>query len=208
MPEICNPACADDQITMYPIGCDRLSQTRKGGSERFILLDCDVTFEDITSTAEWTALQSSQRYIYSPPGEGTLPQPETTKDRITACSPDEVIDEVSGYNWFTKLFDNNNYCDFEFENDVKSSYASKTLLWYGCDGLLYYSRNWTTGTNPGFGGLAVEVYRGSEPKTLQQLFINFKFNTFQNGVTAFAPTQALLDIIFSSSYTTSGGCGI
>ncbi len=208
MADICNPSCNDDQIQMYAIPCRRQDSTRKGGFERFILLNCEETFTDITSISEWEAIKDVQGYIYSPPGFGTLVKPESKKEKLSACAPEEVIDEITGIEWQTKLFDNSTYLDFNFENDVKENYASKTLLWYGCDGLLYYDFTWVTGENPGFDGISADVYRESEPENLQKLHIDIKFNTYQKGLKAFAPSAALLAVIFDDAYISSGGTGI
>ncbi len=208
MAEICNPGCNDSQIRTYAIPCARQTSTRKGGFDRFVLLDCDVNMTDFTDITEWQALQAAQRYIYSPPGFGKMIKPETKKEQLSACAPEEVIDEISGVEWSTKLFDNTSYCDFNFEYDVKNLYGSKNLIWLGCDGLLYTRYNWVSGENPGYGGLSADVWREGDAGALQSLHIDIKFNTYQIGTLGTPIDQALIDVIFSDSYIISGGCGI
>ena len=195
--DFCNPACNTTQITTYPIPCRLQDATRQGGFERFILLDCDQVFVDLTDDAEWQTLADNDKLIVSPPGFGTIIKPETTKEKLTACSPEQVIDEISGFDWMTKLFDNSSYLDFDFEDDLKNLTGSKTIMWIGCDGLLYYSNQWATGENPGFGGIAIDVYRVSEPAKLQELHADVRFNTYKKGIKAIPLTDAVLAVLNS-----------
>lgn len=195
--DFCNPACNTTQITTYPIPCRLQDATRQGGFERFILLDCDQVFVDLTDDAEWQTLADNDKLIVSPPGFGTIIKPETTKEKLTACSPEQVIDEISGFDWMTKLFDNSSYLDFDFEDDLKNLTGSKTVMWIGCDRLLYYSNQWATGENPGFGGIAMDTYRVSEPSKLQELHADARFNTYKKGVKAIPLTDAVLAVLNS-----------
>lgn len=197
MADICNPSCNGTQIRTYPIPCNRVSSTRKGGFERFILIDCDVNITSLTASAEWKALIDVERIIVSPPGFGKLIKPDIKKEQLSACSPEETIDEIAGFEWETKLFDNTTYFDFDFENDVKEKYASKNVVWLGCDGLLYHNYKWTAGSNPGFGGIAAEVYRDSETGSLQKLHIDVKFNNYQKGLKGILLPQSVMSVIFA-----------
>ncbi len=198
MAEICNPSCNTTQIRTYPIPCKRVESTRKGGFERFFMIDCDSIITDMTSTTEWQALVDNDKLIISPPGFGKVIKPETKKEQLSACSPEEVIDEISGFEWHTKLFDNDTYLDFDFENDIKEGYASKNVMWLGCDGLLYHNYKWVAGTNPGFGGISAEPYRASDPGNIQELHVDVKFNSYQKGTKGIKLSQAVLDILLSA----------
>ena len=202
MAEICNPSCNNSQIRTYPIPCSMTESTRKGGFERFILLDCDAVITSLVDANEWQTLINNNRLVVSPKGFGKLINPDLKKELLSACSPEQVIDEIAGFEWFTKLFDNVTYFDFDFENDVKSSYSSKNVLWIGCDGLLYFNYKWTAGTNPGFGNISAEVSRTSEAGNLQQLNINVKFNNYQKGLKGILLPQSVLNVITSGTPTT------
>lgn len=193
---ICKPSCNTVAITPYTTSCDRRLSTRRGGISQFALLDCDLTFVDITDEEEWEAGKTAGQIVLSPEGFGSLVEPTETAEKLTACSPEETIDEISGIDFSTKLFDNVGYTDFDFENQVKNGYSSRTLVWFGCDGLMYYDRNWVTGTNPGFSDLSIRTYRTSEADALQQLFINSRFNTYATGLKAIPLTTALKEAIF------------
>lgn len=192
---ICNPACTEEQIRCYPVNCKRVKSMRKGGFYRFGLLDCDVEIDDITDVTEWEAVIAAGKWTISPEGLGALPKPESSKEIIVAGVPEETVDEVSSFTFMTKLFDNDNYLDFDFQYDVKEQAAYKTLVLFGCDGLLYYDRLWVAGANPGIGGLSVEVWRESENQSSQALHIDFTFNTFNSGFKAFPLTKELLDAL-------------
>ena len=196
--EICNPSCNGTQIRSYPIPCNTVSSTRKGGFERFMFIDCDVVMSNVTSPAEWQALIDDDRIIISPPGFGKLSKPELKKEKLKACSPEQTIDEITGFEYETKLFDNVTQYDFDFENDVKEKHTNKNVVWIGCDGLLYYNYKWVAGTNPGFSGIAAEVYRDSEVDSLQKLHIDVKFNTYQKGLKGIPLPQTVLDVLFAA----------
>lgn len=195
MSELCNPSCNNEQVRTYPVPCKRIEAMRKGGFEVFIALDCDSTLDDILDEDAWTALKNADKFICSPPGFGELDKPELKTEQTSACGPEEVSDEISGWTWMTKLFDNDNYLDFDMENDLKESYKNKNWLWIGCDGLLYYNYKWAPGENPGFGDGAAQVYRVSKVGAKQELHVDLKFNTFQKGVKGVPIPKTLLDII-------------
>jgi hypothetical protein len=205
MSEICNPACLTDQIRTYPQICDQRTATRKGGFEVFGVLDCSVIITDLTEEAEWAALKCAGTLVTSPPGFGSLVQPEATNEKLRACGPEELIDEVSGFDWRTVLFDNTNFYDFNFENDMKNLYRNKTVFWIGCDGLLYLRYGWTAGTNPGFGGFVPSVFRTSEPDNLQALNINIRFNTYREGIRGIAVPAAVISAILDECEGSGGG---
>ena len=168
---------------------------RKGGFEVFIGLDCDATLDDLLDEAAWQALKDENKFVCSPPGFGELNTPDQKTEKVSACGPEEVSDEISGFTWYTKLFDNDTYLGFDFENDLKESYKNKTWLWIGCDGLLYYNYKWVSGKNPGFSDGSAKIYRASKVESKQELHVAVKFNTFQKGLKGVPITQELLDII-------------
>lgn len=197
MSTICNPACTEDeQISTYAVPCDRLAALRKGGAEIFILIDCDVNFTDITDEAEWLTAREACQLIYSPEGFAEYAKPETTKAQISACKEEEVIKEISKLSWHTMLFDNTTFLDFDFEKDLKGKARNKKLVWIGCDGLMYYNDDWSTGEPLGF-DIVVDAWRESLPNENQKLFAEFTFETTKAGIKGFPVTQAILDAIYA-----------
>jgi len=195
MLEICNP-CSVEDITIYPIPCRKILATRKGGVSNLLLLKCDLGIIDLTNPAEWTTLKSTNKLIVSPNGIGEIQDAETTEDEID-CSPAVVVDEISSITFMTKVFDNVTYLDFDFENDIKNLYNAYTFMYIGCDGLLYYSRNWVTTKNPGFFGWTPKVNRTSVKGSLQTLKIDIKFNTYNSPVKGIKLPQSVIDAIFA-----------
>lgn len=194
---VCNPSCnTGDQIRTYPVPCNLVSATRKGGFDTFILMNCDAVMYSLTNASEWASLVAADDIVVSPKGFGQLVQPETTKEKLTACAPESNVDEISGFEWYTKLFDNTTYLDFDFEYDLKNKYADKTLLWIGCDGLLYYDYNWVAGENPGFANITLDVFRQSEADNLQRLNVNAKFNTYGTNLKGIELTPSVLSVLF------------
>jgi hypothetical protein len=194
---VCNPTCnTGDQIRTYPIPCNLQEATRKGGFESFILIDCDAVMYSLTDATEWATLVAADQIIVSPKGFGTLIQPDNTLEKLSACSPESVIDTIAGFDWNTKLFDNTTYVDFDFEYDLKNKAQNKTVLWLGCDGLLYFDYNWATGENPGFANISVNVYRVSEPDQLQTLNVEARFNTYGTNLKGIALTPSVLSVLF------------
>lgn len=197
MNNFCNPNCDDAQIRSYPVPCKRTDAIMKGGSEYFILLDCDVVFTDITDEAEWQALKDAGNIVVSPAGIGKIIKPEQKKERLTACGAEEVVDEVSGYEFFTSLLDKETLAHFDFLEDIKAYSQNKQLMWVECDGNLYHRYNFATGESPGFSGLGVEAWRESETDNLQKINTNFKWNTTGDGVKAIPLTKEISDILFA-----------
>ena len=132
-----------------------------------------------------------------PEGSGKLLKPETKKEKISACKPEIVIAEVSGLEFVIKQFDNTTYQDFDVENDLKNKLGQYNLLWYGCDGLLYYRHNWATGENPGFDDVVAEVFRESEEGSIQKLTATINFNTYKVGIKGIKLTTAVYNAIFN-----------
>lgn len=191
---ICTP-CNTDDITTYPIPCNLITSSRKSGILQPFLLKCDKTITDLTDDVEWAALKASGDIIVFPQGSGNLITPETTTEQLVACSPEVVIDEIGGFDFATKLFDNDTYLDFQFEYDLKNLYNSYTIMWLGCDGILYYDYNWTPGTNPGFSNFVPTVFRSGE--TVQALNINVRFKTYGTNLKGFKPNTAVMNAIFN-----------
>lgn len=192
----CTP-CTTDDITSYPIPCRKKDAIRRGGISTLLMLKCNETIADLTDDTEWTALKTAGKLIVSPKGFGELVKPTTTKEQIDGCSPEVVVDEISGITYNTKLLDNVDYLDFDFENDVKNLYDSYTLMWIGCDGLLYYRRGWVTGENPGIYGWVPEVYRTSVNKSSQALNIDATFNTYNESYRGVELPQDVIDAIYA-----------
>ena len=98
----CTP-CSTDDIVSYPIPCRKKEATRKGGISTLLLLKCDEIIIDLTDEAEWATLKTSGKLIVSPKGFGELTAPTTTKEQLDGCSPEVVVDKVSGITFSTKL---------------------------------------------------------------------------------------------------------
>lgn len=194
MAGICSPGCSDAPIRRYNAQCNVLGSTRKGGLATFIVLDCDVEFENPASASEWEALGESKFFV-APTGVGTWTEPEVQTETID-CSPDMPTDETSGANFVIKKFDNENFVDFDMEYDLKSFLPNKTVLFVDCNDILYYNRTFTPGSNPGFGGLTASVYRTSERGSSQALNVNITYNSFQTGMKAIKLTPELKEAIF------------
>lgn len=191
---ICSPGCVDAPITKYNAQCDILSSTRKGGLQTFGLLDCSVILEDISSASEWNSISESKIFV-APTGIGTLTEPETTSEPID-CSPDATTGEISGAQFQIKKFDNTTFKDFDMEFDLKTVGQNKTLILFDCNDLMYYSRNWTPGDNPGFAGIVTNVFRTTERGSLQTLNVNFTYDSFQNGFKVLKLTPELKAVFF------------
>lgn len=194
MAGFCSPGCEDAPITKYDPQCNVTGSFRKGGLATFIALDCDVVFSDVSSVSEWAALSASKFYV-APTGIGEFTEPEATTDAVD-CSPDMTVDEISGANFQIKKFDNEEFKDFQTEYDLKSQLPNKTVLFVDCNDLVYYDITWTTDSNPGFGGIAANVFRTSVRGSLQALNVNITFNSFQKGYNVFKLTPELKAAIF------------
>ena len=195
MSNLCTPACNDEQIRTYPIPCKTTEATLKGGGEVFILLDCDVEMVSVADAVEWTALKTAEKFIVSPKRFVKLPKPETKREKLSACGSEQTVDETMSMEFYTQYFDTTTFTHFDMMEDMKNLVGSKTLLWIGCDGNLYYRYYYATGENPGFGGLSSEVFLESEVDNLQKLNINFKWNSYQEGIKAIPLTPALITAI-------------
>jgi len=194
---VCNPSCnTGAQIRTYPVPCDLTTSTRKGGISHFILMNCDAIMYSLTNASEWASLVAADDIIVSPAGFGQLAQPETTKEKLTACTPEQMVDQNTTVSWFTKLFDNVTYIDFSTQYDILNKYQNKTVLFYSCDGLLYGDYNWVAGENPGMANISVDVYRESEPDNLQKLNVNFTFPTYGTILKGTALTPSVLSVLF------------
>ena len=188
---ICNPTCLGTGITGIALDCNAQKNIRKGGIPHLVLLACDSILIDITDDAEWAALKAAGKVIVTPAGSGTLVKPETKKEKIAACLPEVDIDEISGIDFVLKQFDNTTYTDFDFENDIKNKSSQYQLMYFGCDGILYYRFSHVSGENPGFEDISISTYRESEDGAAQKLTLEVRYNTFQVGVKGIKLTSAI-----------------
>ncbi len=191
---ICTPNCTDDVIRLYPVPCKRAEALLKGGSEFFIILDCDIEFTDITSAVEWEGYVTAGKIKVSPPGLGNIIKPTTTKEVLTACGVEEVVDEVSGYDFKTSVLDPTTMGHFNFLNDIKNIIHSKQLMWVECDGNIYKKT-----AKQGFDRLSVEAWRVSESGSNQSLNFEFRFKTFGVSIVPTPLTTAIRDVLFPAS---------
>lgn len=193
---ICNPNCDDGAIKSYVPDCSVSKTIRKGGLSRFILLDCDVVFDDISSESEWESLNESQ-YSVSPSGIGSWGEPDVTEGPIN-CGPDQVTDETQTATFVFRQFDNESFGDLDYEFDLKTKGSSKTVIFIDCEGRVYYNRNWQTGENPGFGELSVRAFRQSERGDQQTLNVTIQYNVYNTGFKVFELTDDLKEAIFGT----------
>lgn len=191
---ICTPNCSEAQIRSYPVPCKRAESLLKGGSEFFILLDCDIEFTDITSAVEWEGYITANKVIVSPPGLGNIIKPTTSKLILSAGKPEEVISEISGYDFKTSVLDPTTFKHIDFLNDVKNLAHSKQLMWVECDGNIYKKT-----AKEGFDGLAVEGWRMSEDGSKQSINFEFRFETYGVEIKPTPLTDAIRDVLFAAT---------
>ena len=68
-----------------------IESTRKGGFERFILLDCDAVITSLVDANEWQTLINNNKLVVSPKGFGKLINPDLKKELLSACSPEQIL---------------------------------------------------------------------------------------------------------------------
>lgn len=195
---ICNP-CATGFPTEYlsQLNCNNTKNTRKSGIDALAFLKCDQTIDVLTDAAEWTAIKATAgNLVRTPSGFGSYGKPNQKKEKLTGCSPEVVTDETQTITFNTKLFDNTTYSDYDFLCDLKGTFSNYNLLWIGCDGLLYYSNEWTTGENPGFDNIALSVWEENPEDGLKEMKFEIDFKLNNRCMKGIAITDALKKVIF------------
>lgn len=187
--------CNAGEIITYCTPCDFQGSVRKSGIPLVALLDADTTITDITDDAEWAALKAAGKIVVLPQGSATLTSPEQSSQIITACAPEKVVSESRTLEYRTRLFDNTDYLDFDLEDTLNKFGSSMNLIYADCNDILYYARNWTTGTNPGHADISVTSYREDED-AIQALIANITVNTYKAGFKGMPLTADLKTAIF------------
>ena len=194
----CNP-CVTGFPTEYNtlLNCNNTKNTRKSGIDQMAFIKCDQTIDVLTDEAEWTALKATAgNLVRTPSGFGSYSKPNQKKEKLTGCAPEVVTDETLSLNFSTKLFDNDTFTDFDFLCDLKGSYSNYTLVWIGCDGLLYYSSEWATGENPRFDNLSLAVWEENPEDALKEMKFEVEFKLNARCLKGVKKTDSLKKIIF------------
>lgn len=168
---LCNPDCPTGAFTPYSVSCVTTDYLRSGGFARLILMNCESNITDLTSTTEWESLINANDVFVTPAGIGKLNDPEPTKFKIDLCRPEVTVKKVLNLEWETFYMDNTDYTDNILLEELETKQGNKTLLLLRCDGVLLINSTWTAGSNPGYGGFALDVKRKSEDPNSESIAV-------------------------------------
>ena len=169
----------DDQLASY--GSDCTVETRDGGISRLIFLsafatfnnggpvdyssvggDASVTTGESEDAAQWAALQTGGLLHVSPLGVGEKTETDKTKLRLVSCKAEKTVGFTHSISFTTYNMEStpaNIGNEFKFWSEVSKKSDKFTVMYVGCDNLIYldfseYTLATTTGgaaaKNPGF----------------------------------------------------------
>ncbi len=194
--------CEPSNIVTYCTPCEIDGAIRKSGIPLVALIDSSVALTDITDATEWAAAHALGLIKVLPQGRATLTSPEQGTQPVIACRPDLVVSEQRTLEYMTNLFDNENYLDFDLEYTLNQFGNSMTVVYADCNDILYYSRLWATGDNPGHSNISVNAYR-QDDDAIQMLTVNIQINTYKEGFKGLPLTTALKSAIFGCDGSSS-----
>lgn len=94
---VCSASCSVT-VPTHPVGAACKVTPRAGGISRLIFKSCDVTFTDITDTAEWTTKITANEVHATGYVLGQKPKGTVTKKKLADIYPEQVASGVKTIN--------------------------------------------------------------------------------------------------------------
>lgn len=205
----CNP-CGTGFPSEYLalLNCKQQLNTRQSGIQQLAFIKCSTVVTSLTSASEWDTIRGTAgALIRTPTGLGSFGKPNTTTATI-ACKEQVVTEKNLVLTFKTYKYDNETFTDADFMCQLNDSFAGYHLIWLGCDGNIYYSNDYSTGTNPGFVMTLLESYDDNPESGLMSKTFEITIDMIDTCYKLLSPSAALVAAIFAGEANTSGGSGI
>jgi len=205
----CNPCGTGFPVEYLPLlNCKNQLNTRQAGIQQLAFIKCSQTVTSLTSSSEWDTIRGTAgALIRTPSGLGSFGKPNTSNVKI-GCKEQVITEKTLVLTFKTFKYDNDTFADADFMCQLNDSFNAYRLIWLGCDGNLYYSNAYTTGTNPGLEISLLESWDDNPEDGLMSKNFEITLDMIDVCYAIIAPSQALIDAIFAGNANTSGGHGV
>jgi len=205
----CNPCGTEFPVEYLPLlNCKNQLNTRQAGIAQLAFVKCSQTVTSLTDATEWDTIRGTAgALIRTPNGLGSWGKPNTTDAQI-GCKERIITEKTLTLTFKTYKYDNDTFADADFMCQLNDSFGAYNLIWLGCDGNLYYSNAYTTGTNPGFPMELLTSWDDNPENGLMSKNFEITIDMIETCYAIIAPSSALVTAIFEGTANTSGGSGV
>jgi hypothetical protein len=205
----CNPCGTEFPVEYLPLlNCKNQLNTRQAGIAQLAFIKCSTNVTSLTSASDWDTIRGTAgALIRTPNGLGSFGKPNTTDAQI-GCKERIITEKTLTLTFKTYKYDNATFTDADFMCQLNDSFNAYNLIWLGCDGNLYYSNAYTSGTNPGFEMDLLTSWDDNPENGLMAKNFEITIDMIETCYAIIAPSAALVAAIFEGTANTSGGSGV
>ena len=190
------------------LNCKNQLNTRQAGVAQLAFIKCDQIVTSLTSASEWDTIRGTAgALIRTPNGLGSFGKPNTTDAQI-GCKERVITEKTLTLTFKTYKYDNETFTDADFMCQLNVSFHAYRLIWLGCDGNLYFTNAYTSGTNPGFAMDLLTSWDDNPENGLMSKNFEITIDMIETCYSIIKPSAALIAAIFQGQANTSGGSGL
>ena len=190
------------------LNCKNQLNTRQAGVAQLAFIKCDQNVTSLTSASEWDTIRGTAgALIRTPNGLGSFGKPNTTDAQI-GCKERVITEKTRTLTFKTYKYDNETFTDADFMCQLNDSFNAYHLIWLGCDGNLYFTNAYTSGTNPGFAMDLLTSWDDNPENGLMSKNFEITIDMIETCYSIIKPSAALIAAIFQGQANTSGGSGL
>lgn len=190
------------------LNCKNQLNTRQAGVAQLAFIKCDQNVTSLTSASEWDTIRGTAgALIRTPNGLGSFGKPNTTDAQI-GCKERVITEKTLTLTFKTYKYDNETFTDADFMCQLNDSFNAYRLIWLGCDGNLYFTNAYTSGTNPGFAMDLLTSWDDNPENGLMSKNFEITIDMIETCYSIIKPSAALIAAIFQGQANTSGGSGL
>ena len=190
------------------LNCKNQLNTRQAGVAQLAFIKCDQIVTSLTSASEWDTIRGTAgALIRTPNGLGSFGKPNTTDAQI-GCKERVITEKTLTLTFKTYKYDNETFTDADFMCQLNDSFNAYRLIWLGCDGNLYFTNAYTSGTNPGFAMDLLTSWDDNPENGLMSKNFEITIDIIETCYSIIKPSAALIAAIFQGQANTSGGSGL
>lgn len=155
----CSTTCSTVPITqVVNDGCRKLNIIRSK-PHKVAFLSCAQAYDTLTSLSAatfWEAMRTAGNIVTTPElSEFKYAEAATKGEVASLCaSGEDIVEAIQKVEFGFKQLDKDTDTHNEFVCTYNKSLSGYTAVWGDCaNKRMYYNASWTSGNNPGFGGL-------------------------------------------------------
>lgn len=199
---VCTVQCETDELVQVVNQCQDADNLIEFKADRFAFIKCESVVTSLTDDTEWAALKADTKIVTTPQLiEFEIPEPEKTTLKTKDCQTSEsVIGKTQTLPIDSILLDVATKTDEDFVADFYKNVEGYAVILGACGNTIYYNKSWTTGTNPGWGGIVGDLnYVTKTVGNKKYLAIkgNIQFDITGQGWARLTVTKAVYDAIFN-----------